>query len=54
MAGVLPALATGEEEVVENGTEPKARPIGNFNLNGRCIKTRQIPTWEGAGGHSPE
>ena len=32
----------------------KARPIGKFNLNGRCIKTRQIPTWEGAGGHSSE
>ena len=48
MVGVLPALATGEEEVVENGTEPKARPIGNLNLNVRCIKMRQIPTWEGA------
>ena len=46
MAGVLPTLATGEKEVVENGTKPKARPIGNLNLNGRCIKTRQIPTWK--------
>ena len=48
MAGVLPTLATGEKEVVENGTEPNARTIGNLNLNGRCIKMRQIPTWEGA------
>ena len=42
MAGVLPTLATGEKEVVENGTKPKARPISNFNLNGGCIKMRQI------------
>ena len=48
MTGVLPTLATGEKEVVENGTESNARPIGNLNLNGRYIKTRQIPTWEGA------